>query len=102
MVDPSRVHYQQPDFRVPEIIDQENGPQPIPLCLMLRRIGKEHEDSVTGAEVRHCVNAIYKMYGRVFRECDMRVVLETLKGYPQPEAHIPLALPTRAAKKHLQ
>lgn len=98
MVDPSRVHYQQPDFRVPEIIDQESGPQPIPLCLMLRRIGKEHENFLSGAEVRHCVNAVYKMYGRVFRECDMRVVFETLKQYPSADADIPLVLPTSVSK----
>lgn len=102
MVDPELVDYWQPDFRDPKVIDQENGPKPIPLFLMLRRIGREHEDFVSGAEVLHCVKALYKMYGQGFRECDMRVVLETLKSYPRPEAHIPLALPTRAVKEHLQ
>ena len=53
---------------------------------------------MSGAEVRHCVNAIYKMYGRVFRECDMRVVFETLKQYPSADADIPLLLPTSIPK----
>ena len=100
MVDPSLVDYWQPDFRDPRIIDQENGPQPIPLCLMLRRIGKEHEEFISGAEVRQSVNALYKMYGRGFRKQDMQAVLETLKNYPPPHARIPLAPPTRVVKNH--
>jgi hypothetical protein len=100
MVDPSLVDYRQPDFRDPQIIDQENGPQPIPLCLMLRRIGMVNEDFVSGAEVRQSVNALYKMYGRGFRKQDMQAVLETLKKYPPPHALIPLVPPTRAVKNH--
>ncbi|MEI8294679.1 MAG: hypothetical protein WCG66_11985 [bacterium] len=94
MVDPSLVDYRQPDFRDPQIIDREHGPRPLPLCLMLRRIGREQDNSVSGAEVRHYVNALYKMYARGFRECDMRVVFESLKTYPAPEEHIPLVPPT--------
>ena len=96
MVDPELVDYWQPDFRDPRIIDQENGPQPIPLCLMLRRIGREHEEFVSGAEVRQSVNALYKMYGRGFRARDMQLVFETLKTYPPADAHIPLVPPARA------
>lgn len=98
MVDPAFVDYRQPDFRDPRIIDQGNGPRPLPLCLMLRRIGLENEDSVSGAEIRHCVNALYKMYARGFRECDMQAVLETLPHYPAPDSHIPLIPPTQAAR----
>lgn len=98
MVDPSCVDYLQPDFRDPRIIDLENGPRPLPLCLMLRRIGKENEDSVSGAEIRFCVNALYKMYALGFRESDMREVLETLQNYPAPDALIPLIPPTQAVK----
>jgi len=101
MVDPEIVDYWQPDFRDPQVIDQENGPKPIPLCLMLRRIGREHEEFVSGAEVRQSVNALYKMYGRGFQQRDMQAVLETLCYYPSPDARIPLVPPTRAVKKHL-
>jgi hypothetical protein len=99
MVDPELVDYWQPDFRDPQVIDQENGPKPIPLCLMLRRIGIEQEEFVSGAEVRQCVNALYKMYGRGFRKCDMRVVFESLQTYPLPDVHIPLVPPTQATKR---
>ena len=98
MVDPKLVDYWQPDFRDPQIIDQENGPQPIPLCLMLRRIGREQEEFVSGAEVRQAVNALYKMYGRGFRARDMQVVFETLKTYPPADAYIPLVPPTNLPK----
>ena len=98
MVDLSLVDYRQPDFRDPQIIDQENGPQPIPLCLMLRRIGKEHEELVSCAEVCQVVNALYKMYGRSFRKQDMQAVFETLKNYPPPHARIPLVRPTSVPK----
>ena len=101
MVAPELVDYWQPDFRDPQVIDKENAPQPIPLCLMLRRIGREREDFVSGAEVRQCVNALYKMYGRGFRQQDMQAVLETLCYYPSPDARIPLVPPTRAVKNHL-
>jgi GNAT superfamily N-acetyltransferase len=102
MVDPELVDYWQPDFRDPQVIDQENGPQPIPLCLMLRRIGREHEEFVSGAEVRQSVNALYKMYGRGFRKQDMQAVFETLKNYPPPHARIPLVSPTHAVKNHFR
>lgn len=102
MVDPALVDYRQPDFRDPQIIDQENGPQPIPLCLMLRRIGREHEEFVSGTEVRQSVNALYKMYGRGFRKQDMQAVHETLKNYPPPHARIPLIRPTSVLKNPKQ
>lgn len=98
MVDPSLVDYRQPDFRDPQVIDREGGPHPLPLCLMLRRIGKEQENFVSGAEARHYVNALYKMYARGFRESDMQAVLETLKNYPPADAHIPLVPPTSVRK----
>jgi GNAT superfamily N-acetyltransferase len=100
MVDPELVDYWQPDFRDPRIIDQENGPKPIPLCLMLRRFGREHEEFVSGAEVCQVVDALYKMYGRGFRKRDMRVVFETLKNYPPPHSRIPLVPPTSVQTSH--
>jgi len=100
MVAPELVDYWQPDFRDPQVIDQENGPKPIPLCLMLRRIGREHEEFVSSAEVRQSVNALYKMYGRGFRKRDMQVVFETLKNYPPPHTRIPLVPPTSVQRSH--
>ena len=94
MVDPSRVSYLQPDFRDPAEIDLSSGPQPLPLTLMLRRIGREAEDFVPGTEILHGVKALYKMYAAEFRVADMHQVYESLKSYPDSVDRIPLLPPT--------
>jgi hypothetical protein len=94
MVDPSLVSYFQPDFRDPAEIDLSSGPQPLPLTLMLRRIGHEAEDFVEGAEILHGVKALYKMYAAEFRSADMYQVYESMKTYPSPADRIPLKPPT--------
>ena len=94
MVDPELVSYLQPDFRDPAEIDISSGPQPLPLTLMLRRIGREAEGFVSGAEILHKVKALYKMYASEFRSADMYQVYESLKNYPAAGARIPLKPPT--------
>jgi hypothetical protein len=96
MVDPSRIHYLQPDFRDPSEIDQSSGPQPVPLCLMLRRVGLEAEDRISGAEVLAVARSLYKMYGIEFRAWEMQGVLESLKSYPAEGEWIDLIAPTSA------
>jgi GNAT superfamily N-acetyltransferase len=93
-VDPARIHYRQPDFRDPEVIDASGGPKPIPLCLIVRRAGREQEAFITGAEVRHLVTALYGMYAAEFRARDMEPLWHELKSYPPDEAKIPLLKPT--------
>lgn len=94
MVDPELVSYLQPDFRDPAEIDISSGPQPLPLTLMLRRMGHEAEGFVSGAEILHNVKALYKMYAAEFRSADMYQVYESLKNYPPAGARIPLKPPT--------
>ncbi len=94
MVDPELVSYLQPDFRDPAEIDISSGPQPLPLTLMLRRMGREAEGFVSGAEIFHNVKALYKMYASEFRSADMYQVYESLKNYPAAGARIPLKPPT--------
>lgn len=96
MVDPARVHYLQPDFRDPSEIDQSGGPLPVPLCLMIRRVGREHEDSVSGAEVLAAAGSLHKMYGVEFRARDMRAIHDSLGTYPGEEETIALLAPTSA------
>ncbi|MFZ4775189.1 MAG: hypothetical protein ACOYM3_07505 [Terrimicrobiaceae bacterium] len=93
-VDPSRVGYLQPDFRAHHEIDRTGGPEPIPLCLIIRKVGRENDGHITGAEVRRIARSLYKMYGTGFRTKDMEVVHDSLEGYPQPEENIPLLPPT--------
>ena len=97
MVDPSRVNYLQPDFRYPRTIDLEGGAKPLPLCLMLRRAGREGEGFVTAEEVLRAVRGLYKMYATGFRSIDMKVVYESLETYPGPGELVALVPPTRIA-----
>jgi len=93
-VDPARVGYLQPDFRAHHEIDGTGGPQPIPLGLIVRRVGREAEDVISGAEVRRIAASLYKMYGAGFRTQDMEVVHKSLESYPPPEEPIRLIPPT--------
>jgi hypothetical protein len=96
MLDPARVHYLQPDFRDPSEIDRTGGSRPVPLHLMLRRVGRERENSLSGAEVLAAAHSLYKMYGEEFRARDMRVVHDSLAGYPGENETVALIAPTSA------
>lgn len=91
--DPARVPYLQPDFRAPHEIEK-NGPQPVPLALVLRRIGREEENSISGAEIRRFISALYTMYGREMRTADMAAVHASLADYPGRDERIRLVPPT--------
>lgn len=60
-VDPAAAPYAQPDFRPAELL-AGGTPQPIPLNLVLRRVGREHEPSMPAAELAAVVAAIYAVY----------------------------------------
>jgi GNAT superfamily N-acetyltransferase len=93
-IDPAVVHYQQPDFRPADKIDATGGPVPLPFQLVVRRVGKESEDEISGAEVRTIVSRLYRLYGREFRPQDMEVVTRQLVDYPPPDSIIRLLPPT--------
>lgn len=94
VVDPAIVNYFQPDFRPPEEIDRSGGPAPLPFLLVLRRVGREAERTITGEEVRAIVTGLYRMYGQDFRESDMAPLLRQLPDYPSDGAIIPLIHPS--------
>src|SRR5437763_1522874 len=81
-VDPAAVKYFQPDFRPPNQIDASGGPRPLPFSLVLRRVGREEEQIISGAEVREIVECLYQMYGTGFREQHMAAVC--CSGKPVP------------------
>jgi GNAT superfamily N-acetyltransferase len=60
-VDPAAAPYAQPDFRPAELLAAAT-PQPVPLNLLLRRVGREHEASMPGAELAAVVAAVYAVY----------------------------------------
>ncbi|MGH8245389.1 MAG: hypothetical protein ACREUU_03045 [Gammaproteobacteria bacterium] len=94
-MDPAAVNYFQPDFRPPGQIDASGGPRPLRFGLILRRVGREEEQVIRGAELREIVECLYQMYGEGFREQDMTVVWRSLRDYPGDDVEIPLVAPTR-------
>jgi GNAT superfamily N-acetyltransferase len=60
-IDPAAASYAQPDFRAPEILAGAT-PRPVPLELVLRRVGREHASAMPAAEVAAVVEAIYAVY----------------------------------------
>jgi len=93
-VDPSRVNYHQPDFRAPMVIDVTGGPQPVRFQLLLRRVGREGDSEITGAELRRTVRAIYRMYGAQFRPQDMAHSALDLSHFPEDGEVLRLLPPT--------
>lgn len=88
-VDPARVDYQQPDFRPPGAI-AATGLRPVPLMLIVRRVGAEDERSVAGAEVRGLVAALYTMFGVHVRREHMAPLWSRLAALPEPDARVEL------------
>ena len=93
-LDPAVTPYCQPDFRPVTEIDASGGPRPLPFALVTRRVGREHETEITGAEARALADALYRMYGTAFREQDMVPLWRNLAKFPAPEATISLTPPT--------
>jgi hypothetical protein len=94
-IDPAQVHYFQPDFRVPAAIDASGGPRPLPFQLIIRRVGREHERVISGAEIRQLVETLYAIYAPQFRPQDLAHPQLSLDQYPAANALIPLLPPTR-------
>jgi hypothetical protein len=59
MLDPAVTPYAQPDFRVLA----GGKASPIPLGLVVRRVGREHEREMPAAEAAALVESIYAVYG---------------------------------------
>jgi hypothetical protein len=94
MIDPRKINYLQPDFRAPDEIDLGGGPKPLSLALIVRRVGREKELTISGAETLNIAEALYRMYGANFRRHDMAPLIASLQGYPAPDEVIDLLPPT--------
>lgn len=93
-IDPRLINYLQPDFGAPEEIDDQGGPHPIPLSLIVRRVGREAETEITGREARDIAESLYRMYRAGFREKDMIPLFASLETYPAADTVISLLPPT--------
>jgi hypothetical protein len=94
-IDPGVVHFFQPDFRPPADIDASGGARPLPFQLLVRRVYREHERVISGADVRQLVETLYDIYGPQFRPGDLAHPSLSLDGYPADDASVPLLPPTQ-------
>lgn len=92
-VDPVDVRYFQPDFRHAGLIDAAGGSIPLPFQLIIRRVGRENERVIRGADVRRLISAIYTIYSAQFRQIEMQHPLLSMERYPAPDATIALVPP---------
>jgi hypothetical protein len=91
-IGPEQVRYCQPDFRAAETIDMTSV-RPLPLALVIRRLGREAETSMSGAEVREIVAALYTMFGATMREDHMAPLWSLVDHLPGPSDRVPLRRP---------
>jgi GNAT superfamily N-acetyltransferase len=92
--DPRVVPYLQPDFRDPADIDASGGaPRPLPFSMILRRVGREGERDMSGAELQQIASALYRMYALGFRASDMAPVWDNLARFPDDDARVALLPP---------
>jgi hypothetical protein len=97
-LDPERVPYAQPDFRTADEIDRSGGPRPLPFSLVIRRIGREDEKDVSGAEARSLARALYRIYRDGCRVGDLAPLLAQIEeDYPSPDERVRLVPPTSAS-----
>lgn len=94
-IDPRFVDFYQPDFRAPTEIDASGGAQPVRFQLVIRRVAREHETTMRGAEIRALVQSLHDIYSPQFRRQDMAHPLLDLARLPPDDAIIALLPPTQ-------
>ncbi len=94
-IDPLLVDYHQPDFRAPAEIDATGGARPVRFQLVIRRVAREHETTIRGAEIRALVQSLLDIYGPQFRPQDMAHPLLDPARLPPPGAVVALLPPTQ-------
>lgn len=95
--DPQVVHFFQPDFSAPKDLQAIYEAQPVPLQLLLIRVGREDDTAIGGRELKRLVRRLYWMYGQQFRPQDMAHPALSLASYPADDARIALVTPTTPA-----
>ena len=94
-VDPRVVPYLQPDFRVPSQIDASGAPEPIPMALIIRRVGRKNETSAPASLIRSLIHDLYTLYSKTFRACDMAPLWDRWRSLPDGPTPISLLPPTQ-------
>ncbi|MFN2427704.1 MAG: hypothetical protein ABR587_14800 [Candidatus Binatia bacterium] len=90
LVDPEKIDYLQPDFRSASEIER-SGLRPVPLCLVVRRVGREQEAAIPWEELRGSVDALQSMFAVHVRADHMVPLSPTTM--PPPGRRIALLVP---------
>jgi len=93
--DPAVAGYHQPDFRSFEVIDATGGARPLAFQLLVRSVGREGEQMISGHELRRLVGALYDIYAPQCRAADLAHPLLALDRFPPDDAVIALLPPTQ-------
>ncbi len=93
VADPAALVYGQPDFRAPAEIDR-TGVQPVPLWLVLRRVGREEEASMPAADLQSLVSALESMFAVHVAPRHMEVVRAGNRIVPDASGLVALCEPT--------
>jgi GNAT superfamily N-acetyltransferase len=93
-IDPQRLRYAQPDFRPASEIDRSEV-IPLPLSLVVRRVGREHETSIEAAAVREIVAALYTMFSATMEAGHMKPLWARLEPLSATAAPLNLLRPTQ-------
>ncbi len=86
-------NYLQPDFRDPVEIDSLGGAAPLEMSLVIRRVGEEGIEMISGEELHGLARSLYRMYGSGFREQEMRGPWERVSAIDAQKCY-PLVKPT--------
>jgi GNAT superfamily N-acetyltransferase len=93
-IDPDRVRYAQPDFRPASEIDRDSV-TPLPLSLVVRRVGREHERTIAAPAVRDIIAALYTMFSATMEARHMKPLWDRLDTLPDAAEPLALLPPTR-------
>lgn len=94
----STLNYAQPDFRKPSIIDADpEGQKPIPLDVLLLRLGRHESNSISAEEVITYIKQVYAVYSHSFRKEEMQPCMNWFNAFAQKDVkNYPLYKPTEA------
>jgi hypothetical protein len=91
--DPAAVPYHQPDFRPADVLG-EDAPRPVPLRLVLRRVGREDEPAIPADELATVVDALYAIYARGLPERSVAPLRAAARAWTAGRSAVRLLLPT--------
>jgi len=92
-VDPAAAPYEQPDFRSPDEFGAA-APVPVPLALIVRRVGRERESHLPAEELAAIVDAIYAVYARHVPAPAIEPLRAAAAAWTARHRHLPLVPPT--------